>query len=185
MTQGDFSAFAEMFQDLASMFRLYGNDEQRAATMGAYFQTLRSYPLDRVRRGYEQLKTTATKWPVPAHWIAAMPKGDAGLPEMDWRQIKASDEAERLFYEGERCHCRECDEAGATHLNLRYVPCLDANGDVIPMKHPYRSRPVCLGEWTHGYRLKRWYAARAEFYEKLDRLKPGVRREIEKPVEVA
>lgn len=182
MTSADLGAFSEMFHELASMFRLYGTEEQKTATLSAYFETLRSYPLERVRRGYEQLKTTATKWPVPAAWIAAMPRGDNALPLMDWRQVKASNDAEQLFYEGSLCHCVECAAAHATHLPLRYVPVLNADGDVIPMKHPARSQPVLLGEWIHGQRLRNWYAARAEFYQKLQSLKPGVRQILETAV---
>jgi len=183
MTSADYSDFVAMFQELASIFRFYGTEEQKAAAMGAYFQTLQSYPLDRVRKGYEQLKVTATKMPVPAQWITAMPRGDNALPEMDWRQQKASDEAERLFYEGAFCHCAECEQANVTHLNLRYVPVQDRDGNVMPMKHPNRSQPVLLGEWLHGQRLRSWYRARAEFYQKLESLKPGIRQVIE-PAEV-
>lgn len=179
MTGHDIGTFSDMFNELASMFRLYGTEEQKAATLSAYFDTLRSYDLNRVRRGYEQLKTTATKWPVPAAWIAAMPRGDGALPEMDWQQVKAANEAERLFYEGGLCHCVECEGANVTHLYLRYVPVLDANGDVVPMKHPARSQPVLLGEWIHGMRLRKWYAARAAFYQQLEKLKPGVRAAID------
>jgi len=156
MTSQDLSAFSEMFRELASMFRLYGTEEQKASTLSAYFQTFQDYPLERVRKGYEQLKTTATKWPVPAQWIAAMPKGVLReRPLMDWRQMKASDEAERLFYEGELCTCSECADANVTHLNLRYVPCLDADGAVIEYWHPNRNKAVLLGEWIHGYPLTR------------------------------
>ena len=174
-------AFSEMFRELASMFRLYGNEDQKAATLGAYFETLQTYPLERVRQGYEQLKTTATKWPVPAQWIAAMPKqGGADLPVMSHAHARESDEAERLFYEGDPCACADCILANATHLPLRFVPCLDADGAVISQRHPRTNKPTLLGEWIHGYRLKRWYAARAEFYTKLETLKPGVKRELEK-----
>jgi hypothetical protein len=179
MTTADYSAFVEMFGELASLFRFYGTDEQRAAALSAYFQTLQSYPLDRVRRGYEQLKVTATKWPVPAQWIAAMPRGDSALAPMDWRQVKASDEAEKLFYEGPLCHCVECERAHVTHLPLRYVPVLNSDGEVIPLQHPNRSQPVLRGEWIHGQRLRSWYRAKAEFYQKLESLKPGVRAAIE------
>lgn len=179
MTTADVAAFSDMFGELALMFRFYGSDEQRAAALGAYFQTLQTYPLERVRRGYEQLKVTATKWPVPAQWIAAMPRGDSALPELDWRQVKASDEAERLFYEGPLCRCAACEQAGITHMPVRYVPCLNGDGDVIPMTHPNRSQPVLLGEWIHGPRLRQWYAAKAAFYAQLQALKPGVRQIIE------
>jgi hypothetical protein len=93
--------------------------------------------------------------------------------------VKASDEAERLFYEGPLCRCPECEQANVTHLPLRYVPCLNGDGEVMPMRHPNRSQPVLLGEWIHGARLRNWYAARAAFYAKLESLKPGVKRELD------
>jgi hypothetical protein len=182
MTNQDLAAFSEMFGELASMFRLYGSEDQKAQTLSAYFETFKPYPLERVRAGYETLKVTATKWPVPAAWIAAMPRGDSALPEMDWRQVKASDEAEKLFYEGPLCRCKECEQANVTHLHLRYVPVLNSDGDVMAMKHPNRSQPVLLGEWIHGARLRNWYTAKAEFYQKLESLKPGVAKAIAEPV---
>jgi len=173
VTQADFSIFAEWFNDLADMFRLYARDEQKAAMLGSYFQTLEKYPLERVRLGYERLKEISSRWPHCAAWIAAMPRQDGGeLSFMDWRQVKASDEAERLFYEGDLCHCRECVEASVTHLPLRYVPCLNADGELIALRHPNRSHPVYLGGWIHGYWLRNWYAARSEFYQKLEATKP-------------
>lgn len=179
MTPQDLGQFAEWFHDLAATFKLYGTEDQKAATLASYFQTMQRFPLDRVRLGYEKLKETAQKWPVPAMWIGAMPKWEgADLPIADWRQAKAYDEAEQLFFEGDFCTCRECAEANATHLALRYVPCLDATGEPIKLRHPSKLKPVYAGEWIHGYRLKRWWAARGEFFATMDRLKPGIRQAI-------
>lgn len=180
MTSHDLQAFSEMFRELASMFRLYGNEDQKAATLSAYFETLQTYPLERVRQGYEQLKTTATKWPVPAQWIAAMPKAPgADLLVMSHSQARDSDEAERLFYEGQPCPCADCVVAHVSHMPVRFVPCLDANGETISMRHPRTQKPTLLGEWIHGHRLKRWYGAKAEFYQKLASLNPGVKAIVE------
>lgn len=180
MTQADFPIFAEWFQNLASMFRLYASDDQRASMLGAYFQTLERFPLERVRQGYEHLKETAHRWPAPAVWIQAMPKFEGSdLPLMSHAQARASDDAERLFYEGPFCHCRDCVDAHATHLNLRYMPCLDASGQTIRLLHPRTQQPKYLGEWVHGQRLRTWYRLRAEFYDKLHALKPGVAKELQ------
>lgn len=180
MTGQDLPAFAEMFQDLATIFKFYGTEDQKASALSAYFNTLQKYPLERVRQGYDNLKATAQKWPVPAQWIASMPSGQgAGLPLMSHTAARESDEAERRFYEGDLCACPECVSANVTHMPLRFVPCLDANGDVIPMLHPRTQNRRLLGEWIHGHRLKRWYAARAEFYQKLESLKPGARAVLE------
>lgn len=173
MTGQDLPAFAEMFQDLATIFKLYGTEDQKASTLSAYFNTMQKYPLERVRQGYDNLKATAQKWPVPAQWIAAMPSGQgADLPLMSLTAARESDDAENRFYEGELCACSGCVAANVTHMPLRFVPCLDGNGEVIPMLHPRTQTRKLLGEWIHGHRLKRWYAARAEFYQKLESLKP-------------
>jgi hypothetical protein len=171
MTPQDLLAFGEMFTDLTKIFRFYGTEDQKSASLNSYFDTLQAYSLERVRAGYEQVKVTATKMPVPAQWIAAMPKGSE-LPLMTRSQAAEYDDAERKFFEGELCRCRACVEDDATHLPLRFVPCLDAHGDVITLQHPWRQKPVCLGRWIHGAELKRWWAARGAFYTALAALGP-------------
>jgi hypothetical protein len=103
----------------------------------------------------------------------------ADLLVMTARQASEYDHAEKLFYEGDFCACRECVDADATHLNLRYVPLLNANGETMPRQHPTKRTAALLGEWIHGHRLKRWYAARAEFYTKLEATKPRVKALLE------
>lgn len=184
MTGHDLPAFRQMFEDLwhSGLSRTPQRDKLESV-LATYFQALETYPIGAVKAAYEHLQRTATNWPPVATWVAAIRSNPAsGLPLMNPRQIRESDEAERLFYEGELCHCRECEDAHATHLPLRYVPCLDADGNVIPMQHPNRRRPVLLGEWIHGHRLKRWYAAKAAFYEKLATLGPKAMPEV-RPVE--
>jgi hypothetical protein len=44
------------------------------------------------------------------------------------------------------CHCGECRQAGVTDLALRRDP--------------------MSGRWLHGYDLRRWYTAKAEFIRK-------------------
>jgi hypothetical protein len=165
-----------MFDDLAVMLRFYGTADQRAAAVSAYFDTLSKFPLDRVRRGYQALKESASKFPAPAQWIAAMPRESVSdLIVMSARHASEYDDAEKKFYEGDFCSCKECTDANATHLNLRYVPCLDASGATMPRQHPTKRTAVLVGEWIHGHRLKRWYSARAEFYRKLEATKPRVK----------
>lgn len=174
MTEHDHPAFRQMFEDLwhSGLTRTPPRDT-REHVLAAYVQALESYPLSAVRSAYAHLQRTTEVWPPVAAWIAAIRQHPlSALPRMTPQQARESDEAERLFYEGALCRCRACVDASATHLPVRYVPCLDANGAVIPMQHASRRRPVLRGEWIHGDRLKRWYVARAEFYQKLDRLKP-------------
>ena len=184
MTPQDLPAFRELFENLLfSGLSFTPPKDKREQALATYFQALEAYDFAAVRLAYERLQHGLTKWPAVSQWVQAMPRdGRAGgvLLIMNHVQARESDDAEQRFYEGDFCRCRECVEASATHLNLRYVPCLNANGEVLEMLHPRKQRVVVLGEWIHGHRLKRWYAARAEFYEKLESLKPGVKRELEK-----
>lgn len=171
MTSHDLPRFHELFDVLATTFRLKGD---RDAMQAAYFQALERYPIEAVELGYENLRRTEEYWPAPAKWIAAIPaRGTAAvLPLMTPEQVRASDEAERRFYEGDLCACPDCQRAGVTHVPLRYVPVLDAQGQTIPLQHPRKSQPVLLGEWIHASRLRHWYAAKAQFYERLHAMKP-------------
>lgn len=174
MTERDLPAFRELLEDLYhSGLQRTPRRDKFEHVLATYFRALQSYPWPAMQAAHEHLQRTATSWPPVAAWVGALRSDVAtGLPVMTGAQARAADDADRAFFEGACCVCSACTEAHVTHLPLRYVPCLDANGDVMPMKHPARSRPVLLGEWIHGYRLKRWYAARAEFYTKLEATKP-------------
>lgn len=183
MTSHDLPAFRELFDNLRFSGLSFTPPKDRTdQALATYFQALEPYPFHAVKQAYDTLQHGLTKWPAVSQWVQALPKHGLGMGEMgmmDWRQAKEWTEAERLFYEGDPCGCADCILANVTYLPTRYVPCLDANGDTIPMRHPNKPLPVLRGEWLHGFPLKRWYSARAEFYQKLETLKPGMKRELE------
>lgn len=182
MTQADLPAFREMFEGLLfSGLSFTPPKDQREQALATYFQALESYSLPAVRKGYEKLQHGLAKFPAVSQWVQAMPRDGRGgeIPVMSHAQMRESDEAERLFYEGALCRCQLCEQAHVTHLPLRYVPRLDGNGDPVQQMHPRRNKPVIVGEWIHGGRLRTWYAAKAEFYQKLESLKPGVKQILE------
>lgn len=177
MTDHELSAFRELFEDLffSGLARTPMQD-RKEQVLATYFEALRPYPFAAVKAAHAQIQRAEKNWPTVSVWIAAIRSNPvSSLLLMTPEQQSESDEAERLFYEGPVCRCSECRFTHADHLPLRYVPLLDGNGRVMPIQHPNRQRPVILGEWIHGVRLKRWYAARAEFYLKLE--SPETRRE--------
>lgn len=160
------SEFEPSFNALWDMgLRYRPSEDRRQSVLTSFYQVLEKYPLPAVIGGQEQLQATATSWPAPANWIAAMPRRDreSQLPEMDWRQLKAFDAAYEAVYEGEPCGCVECREAEVSHLPIRYVPMVDASGALVQRKHP-RLGTVYVGEFIHGYRLKNWWRLRGEFF---------------------
>lgn len=164
MTGSDFPAFKECFSVLLnSGLRGIPRIDGREGALAAYFQALERYPFRSVELGYESLQRSATYWPSVAQWIAAMPRSRQAIADMTAAQMALSDEAEQCAYEGPRCRCPECVEAGATHLNLRYVPVMH-DGEPVHLRHPVKGMLKYLPEIIHGHGLKRWYAARGRFF---------------------
>lgn len=155
---------------LAVTHRLQAAEDLRAKMKAEYFAVLRDYPVDIVQQAYETLRRRMKKWPVPADWLEAFPPFGSveRLPVATPEQIAMNAEAERLGYEPEEyCRCEICVREEATHLKSRYVPIVVGPDEkVIERRDPHRAgRPILLGRWIHGHELKRWYAARAKFYE--------------------
>lgn len=161
-------AFSDWFDVLAVTHRLQAPEDMRSKMKSEYFDVLRPYPIEAVSSAYESLRRKMKKWPVPADWLEALPPaGNTGrLMLATAAEVTENDEAERLGYEAVgRCACPRCVEAGC-FLPPRYVPRLDRDGLTFERRHPLRDgRPILLGRWLHGEDLKRWYAARAQFYE--------------------
>jgi hypothetical protein len=173
MTEDDYSTFKDWFEILAITHRLGARGEILEKMKGEYFDVLRMHDMDRVRRAYEKLRRSAKRWPVPADWCEALPPHDPTerLPTMTRDQIRESDEAEAKFYEGDVCHCTACVAAHADHLPIRDVPRLDAQGEMIAMRHPKKRTPVYVGRWIHGQELKRWWGARGQFFSTFEHFK--------------
>lgn len=167
MDSQDLRTFAAWFDVLAVTHRLNSTEDQRGKMQAEYFDVLRPYPLEAVRFSYESLRRKMKKWPVPADWLEALPPfgSTSRLPLLTAEEIAENDHAEKLGYEADRvCHCDDCAAADC-FMAPHYVPRLDYRGEIQERRHPQRDgRPVLLGRWIHGHELKRWYAARANFY---------------------
>lgn len=173
MTEQDLVPFAQWFNVLAVTHRLMASEDLKGRMLAEYFDVLRPYPFEAVEQSYQALRRKMKKWPVPADWLEALPAFGSvwRLPPLTDAEYQLNDEAEKLGYEREAvCQCRSCVDAGC-FMPPRYVPVIDRDGKTIERRHPHRnSVPVLLGRWIHGDELKRWYAARARFYEMKDKL---------------
>lgn len=160
--------FSEWFDVLAvTHSKPFPGEEIRNRAKAEYFDVLRPYPIEAVSYAYESLRRKMKKWPVPADWLENLPPfgSAARLPPLTDAETAQNDDAERLGYEAAAvCECAFCVQAGC-FMPPRYVPRLDAQGQVIERRHPKSDgRAVLLGRWIHGYELKSWYAARAQYY---------------------
>jgi hypothetical protein len=169
MVEGpEFDKFREWFDVMAITHGKSFSDDLRARTTAEYFDVLRPYPYELVQMSYETLRRKMKKWPVPADWLEALPPHSSvlRLPLMHDKEIERNDYAESVGYEWPSfCQCDVCVRDGATHLKPRFVPRIDAHGNVTERRHPARQgRAIILGRWIHGAELKAWCAARADFY---------------------
>jgi hypothetical protein len=173
MTQADWAEFREMFEALSAAFRVrYITDRARDQALAQYFDVLSPYPISAVRRGWDKLRVAENFPKGPGTWLTAIPKSHGGdLVVMTPAEMRESDDAERRGYEGDPCQCRECREVGVTHQPIRYVPRLDASGELMKRRHPVSGYEKLLGEWIHGARLRTWWSARADFYQAFANLK--------------
>lgn len=168
MTEFDVGKFEEWFDVLAVTHRLQAKPELLVKMRAEYFAVLQPYSFEAVESAYQSLRRKMKKWPVPADWLEALPLMSSvdRLPVLTAEELAQNDEAERLGYERPTiCACAAC-RAADVHLPSRYVPQLDRDGHEIARRHPTRAgKAILLGRWLHGHELKRWYAARAKFYE--------------------
>lgn len=173
MTEYDLLAFRELFDDLVATFgRRFGSEAERTRCVAQYFDVLRYFDLPDVRRGFDRLREGDGFPKGPSAWRAAIPSSGASRwPAMTDAEMRECDDVERRGYEGDVCVCRECREAGVTHQPLRYVPRLDASGELMKRRHLRNGAEKILGEYIHGERLRTWYTARADFYQAFADLK--------------
>ena len=172
MTESDHATFRLWFDTIASLFYRGPKDtENRSRMAGAYFSALEPYPAADVFRGFEGLRDnwpSGKGMPSPSDWKAALPRqgSNRSLAELTPREVIDVQYAEDEAYQGECCHCADCTEANVTHQPIRYVPRLDASGELMKRRHPRTGLEKLLGEWIHGQRLRNWYDERGKFYEK-------------------
>lgn len=127
-----------------------------------YFRLLQRYELSDVARGADAWAQNHKFFPQIAEWAEAIRSVPKGEPLLEMPRDEAAEwlNAERLKWEADSCSCRECLEAGATSLPIRFVPTLDRFEEYT--KRLIGSREVLRGHWAHGYELVRWHVAREE-----------------------
>lgn len=186
MTDSELFAFKEIFDDVRAVFPLRGDDEEITRIMGQYFRALRRFHLHQVRTGAENCVRAMRKFPRPAEWIDGIPKYAASreITELTPAQAREWIQAELKRWEGEPCSCSLCQEAGVTHRFTRFVPEFDA--DDRDLRARIGERIITRGHWAHGDELKRYYAARDEFWEKCEvlglRNKKQIDRDKKRPI---
>lgn len=163
MNAGDEVQFAAVFSRLRSIFPLRGEHSEIQQIVQSYFRVLIRFPIRAVEAGADAWITTGTRFPKPAEWLGAIPRGSklADILPMPEDEAAEHQRATNLFYEDEPCGCHLCAKAGVSHRMLRYVPDTDADGRDARMK--IGDKVVVRGHWAHGEELKRWYAARDAF----------------------
>lgn len=168
MTQGDLSQFADIFSGLERMLvsrKLEPGEHDRM--LSDYFKALRHFPIDAIRGGAEVVAQRAKHFPKPVEWIDAMPRADRSLnvPMMTSGESREYRAANASGWEADPCGCQACRSASVNHLPLRYVPDVNSDGSQCLVKDE-AGRVVNVGHWAHGHELRRYYDAKAEFFQR-------------------
>lgn len=163
MIDSELGPFLDTFRELRGVLvhrRMEDAEESKQET--AYFHALRRYPFRDVRLAADNLLRSTAKFPSPSEWIAALPKA-----RPDVRQLRESEGTEyqraaEIGWQDEPCDCVACHAANVTHRPLRFVPTVDASGE-IDQAIDAAGHLVTPGHWAHGWELSRWYAAHARY----------------------
>lgn len=165
MTDSDLPAFMETFRQVVRVFPLRGGDEETQRLTSSYFKALRRFHLTDVQAGADAHIASGIHFPKPAEWIGKIPpRKRTQLRRMTDADAREYRRAELLGYEDAPCSCALCQEAGVTERPIRFVPDADDNDRDIKVEDPIGNREVTEGHWAHGAELRRWYEARADFW---------------------
>lgn len=169
----DLPGFQRVMTQLASVC---AKKPEEGAT-ASYFRLLQRYELSEIARGADLWAAGHKFFPQAADWLAAIrevPKGEP-LFQMPRDEVIEWLDAERRKWEADPCSCRECTEAGATALPIRFVPTLDRFEEYT--KRLIGNREEFRGHWAHGFELVRWHVAREDCMVLKRALKTGPLRE--------
>jgi hypothetical protein len=161
MIAADYDAFVAEFKRLSAAlerFKQAPADLERRAD--AYFATLKGYTLAEVSAKADAWLSKETKFPAPAEWAGVIP----ARPALDLQVLTDAEsrdyrDAERCGYERAPCECPRCVHAGVDEKPQRFVP-------EVGVQMRDGNRVVTAGYWAHGTELARWYAARANFWNR-------------------
>ena len=166
MMDSETTVFVDICKALMRVFPKRLEEFERAQLHRDYFKALRRFSVSQVQAGAEAWMQRGKYFPKPAEWIDAIPQRRevaVEYPAMTEQESREYRRAEQLRYEDSPCHCRECERAGVAEKALRFVPDVSADGSDRKMRDG--DRIVTAGHWAHGEALRRWYEARANFYE--------------------
>jgi hypothetical protein len=139
-------------------------------TAADYYEVLKGFHVDVVRRAAKQLATTNTFFPSTAEWydvaarLVAHDAPPSAVRRMDAQEAREYLRARALHYEDQPCDCVHCQRASVTTRPIRFVPDFDAEDRECKAFHPGLNRDVVTGHWAHGEELARWYRAKEAFY---------------------
>jgi hypothetical protein len=166
MTNAEFADFMDAFRRVAAVFERYPQRvEQMHARADQYFHVLKRHPLALVVAKADQWIARESKMPKPAEWAGVIVSSTATRPPLPDISQEEADEyrrAERLRWRDDPCDCLDCQAAGVTTFEVRFVPRLDRDG--AELQAHLDGRCIGRGVWLHGAALLGWYLAREHFW---------------------
>lgn len=87
-------------------------------------------------------------------------------------EVQDYDRARRDYWEREPCQCKECFDAHVHGVPQRFVPIQARGVDERRCRDANQASYFCLGEWLHGWQLRRWLDAKAQFRAAFGRVGP-------------
>lgn len=167
MTDAELFGFVDVFNSLAQVFPIRGEEHERQQRRRAYFKALRRFPLDRVAAGADAWTRHGKAFPKPVEWAASIPRSEpttTEIPVMTAEEARQWHRADGLRYEDAPCACRVCVAAGIHTRPIRFVPEFTPEDNDRKVQDPDTGKIVTAGHWAHGDELVRWYAAKERFW---------------------
>jgi hypothetical protein len=183
VTREDYDDFAAAMHRLVLAYRLRVPPEDLSTMTRTYFRVLECYALaDVLHAGRTCLETSKT-FPKVADWLAVLtgaapgppPTKGSASPAPGASDVDRQTQAAAMRYQDRPCECDDCTAAGVANLPIRFVPTLWADGSDERAYNPRRQQVEIVGHWAHGEELRRWYDARAAFFEHAKRF-PAARK---------
>ena len=171
MISSDYGEFSSEIRRMGTVFRLRTTPAELTQLTDAYFAALQRFTILQIINACEAWTARETKFPKPAELASVAPRRTVEIQTLSESQAFDWLHAEQHRWQDQPCVCAECVQAEVHEKPLRFVPD-DAQVRI-------GDREVTAGHWAHGFELKRWYKARADFYDKC--LSLGLRGDVLKP----
>jgi len=161
MTDADAIAFSELFNGLRGVFFLRAEKAEVEQLVRTYFRALSDFTIESVEAGAKEWLVTGTKFPKPAEWRRAIPRGKAMFDELSPADAREYFRALAKRFEDDPCNCVSCRLASVSHRMIRFVPEYDENGNDVRVR--IGEQVITRGHWAHGDELAAFYRARDEY----------------------